>query len=135
MCGDLTLEANEVDTPDNIVSNDQNLAGWQAKYDLIMAEYSAAEVELATPVVPPPGAVNNDQTQLRATRPRANDPLKPNPLAQDSKPSELRAWKKRFKVFYESHVVNKMPLLEKHAHFLTCLSKTAWLVFAQLILH
>ena len=75
---------------------------------------------MVKPVIAVQGQVTAERS--RAVRPRANDPMKPNALAPDAKPSVLRAWKKRFQCFYDSHFMNEMPVKEQQIHFLSCLT-------------
>ena len=123
-CTKITHEANQVETSENVTRNDETLTRWEKEFEAAMSAYAAAEQELATPVVPTNVGENTNTTWSRASQPRANDPKQPNPLAGDAKPSELRAWQKRLKVFYDTHFMAEMPLYQQQAHFLSCLSKT-----------
>ena len=108
----LTLEVNDID-PEN-VRNDELLNDYQGRYDSAFALYMAAEKAVALPVAQPPAALATPRS--RAVRPKNGDPMKPNDLAPEAKPSELRAWKKRFTTYYTSHYMEDMPLAEQHIH-------------------
>ena len=109
-CTKITHEANQVETSENVTRNDETLTRWEKEFEAAMSAYAAAEQELATPVVPTNVGENTNTTWSRATQPRANDLMKPNPLGGDAKLSELRAWQKRLKVFYDTHFMAEMPL-------------------------
>ena len=102
-CTKITHEANQVETSENVTRNDETLTRWEKEFEAAISAYAVAEQELATPVVPTNVGENTNTTWSRATQPRANDLMKPNPLGGDAKLSELRAWQKRLKVFYDTH--------------------------------
>ena len=119
-CRNLTTELNGKD-PEGAANNDDILERWQTKYDKVADLYHEAERKLGAKVETQPDEPDTER-RSRAVRPKANDPMTPWKLPPDAKPSMLRAWKKRFEVWYNSHYMKEMDRKEQQLHFLSCLT-------------
>ena len=124
---DLTIEINVLEPAtgaETETAADKTLEKWQNQYDASMNEFFAARKVVATPAPVNPVAPDGTAGAVRpkAIRPKSNDAMKPDQLAPDAKPSVLRAWKKRFQVYYESHNMAEMPINEQQLYFMSCLT-------------
>ena len=123
LCRSLTLDLNDLE-PDTTADNDKTVKNWEDKYDKVYGDFMSAEQTLTSADPHVPVLSTGASRPSKAIRPKPNDPMSPTPLAPDAKPAILRAWKKRYKIYYESHHMEDMPIEEQQAYFLSCLTPT-----------
>ena len=93
----------------------------QSKFDDIVDDILTAQHNIRNPQAPnPPAAPQAHQSD----QPRPNLALQPSLLSLTQTPTELRAWKRKYKTYYTSSKFHLAPIEEQHEYFRSCLADT-----------